>query len=177
MNIRLEKLTTNYQENTPFEHLALNRVSTEFEEGKYYGIIGQNGSGKSTMIHNLNGLLLPSYGEVHLGDITLRRRTKQKIVHKAKKRVGMVFQFPEHQLFDETVIKDVMFGPKNIGMDEDEAREKAEYYLKLLNVDEALFDKQGFELSGGQMRKVAIAGILAMEPDVLILDERTAGLE
>lgn len=177
MNIRLEKLTSIYQENTPFEHLALNRVTTEFEEGKYYGIIGQTGSGKSTMIQNLNGLLLPSYGEVHIGDITLRRRTKQRTVYQAKKRVGMVFQFPEHQLFEESVIMDVMFGPKNIGMDGDEAREKAEYYLKLLNVDEALFDKPPFDLSGGQMRKVAIAGILAMEPDVLILDEPTAGLD
>lgn len=177
MNIQLEKLTSIYHENTPFEHLALNNITTEFKEGTYYGIIGHTGSGKSTMIQNLNGLLLPSYGEVHIGDITLRRKTKQRIIHLAKKRVGMVFQFPEHQLFEESVIKDVMFGPKNIGMDEETARGKAEYYLKLLNVDRALFDIPPFDLSGGQMRKVAIAGILAMEPEVLILDEPTAGLD
>src|SRR5699024_5398675 len=118
MNIRLEKLTRFYQVNTQFEHIALYRVTTECEERKYYGFIGQTGSGKSTLRENLNGLLLPSYGEVHVGDITLRRRTKQRTVHQAKERVGMVFQFPEHQLFEESVIRDVMFGPKNIGMDE-----------------------------------------------------------
>lgn len=177
MNIKLENLTSIYHEKTPFEHLALNKITAEFDEGLYYGIIGRTGSGKSTMIQNLNGLLLPSYGEVRLGDITLKRKTKQRIIHQAKKRVGMVFQFPEHQLFEESVIKDVMFGPKNIGMDEATAREKAEYYLKLLNVDEVLFDAPPFDISGGQMRKVAIAGILAMEPEVLILDEPTAGLD
>lgn len=177
MNIELEKLTSVYHENTPFEHLALNNITTEFKEGVYYGIIGHTGSGKSTMIQNLNGLLLPSYGEVHVGDITLKRKTKQRIIHQTKKRVGMVFQFPEHQLFEESVIKDVMFGPKNIGMDEEKAREKAEHYLKLLNIDAALFDTPPFDISGGQMRKVAIAGILAMEPEVLILDEPTAGLD
>lgn len=177
MNINVEKLTSIYHENTPFEHMALNNITTEFKEGVYYGIIGHTGSGKSTMIQNLNGLLLPGYGEVHVGDITLKRKTKQRIIHQAKKRVGMVFQFPEHQLFEESVIKDVMFGPKNIGMDDETAREKAEYYLRLLNVTEALFDTPPFDISGGQMRKVAIAGILAMEPEVLILDEPTAGLD
>lgn len=177
MNINVEKLTSIYHENTPFEHMALNNITTEFKEGVYYGIIGHTGSGKSTMIQNLNGLLLPGYGEVHVGDITLKRKTKQRIIHQAKKRVGMVFQFPEHQLFEESVIKDVMFGPKNIGMDDETAREKAEYYLRLLNVSEALFDTPPFDISGGQMRKVAIAGILAMEPEVLILDEPTAGLD
>ena len=177
MNINVEKLTSIYHENTPFEHMALNNITTEFKEGIYYGIIGHTGSGKSTMIQNLNGLLLPGYGEVHVGDITLKRKTKQRIIHQAKKRVGMVFQFPEHQLFEESVIKDVMFGPKNIGMDDETAREKAEYYLRLLNVTEALFDTPPFDISGGQMRKVAIAGILAMEPEVLILDEPTAGLD
>lgn len=177
MNINVEKLMSIYHENTPFEHMALNNITTEFKEGVYYGIIGHTGSGKSTMIQNLNGLLLPGYGEVHVGDITLKRKTKQRIIHQAKKRVGMVFQFPEHQLFEESVIKDVMFGPKNIGMDDETAREKAEYYLRLLNVTEALFDTPPFDISGGQMRKVAIAGILAMEPEVLILDEPTAGLD
>lgn len=177
MNIKLENLICIYHENTPFEHLALNSISAEFKENTYYGIIGHTGSGKSTLIQNLNGLLLPSYGQVRIGDITLKRKTKQRTIHRAKKRVGMVFQFPEHQLFEDTVIKDVMFGPKNMGMDDETAREKSAYYLNLLNVAEDLFDKAPLDLSGGQMRKVAIAGILAMEPKMLILDEPTAGLD
>ncbi|WP_020006841.1 energy-coupling factor transporter ATPase [Salinicoccus albus] len=177
MNIQLENLVSIYHENTPFEHLALNNISAEFKENTYYGIIGHTGSGKSTLIQNLNGLLLPSYGRVRIGDITLKRKTKQRTIHRAKQRVGMVFQFPEHQLFEETVIKDVMFGPKNMGMSDEEAREKSAYYLKLLNIQESLFEKAPFDLSGGQMRKVAIAGILAMEPKMLILDEPTAGLD
>lgn len=177
MRITFKNLTSIYHQNTPFEHLALNDVNTTFEEGVYYGIIGHTGSGKSTMIQTLNGLLLPSRGEVHVGDILLKKKSKQKDIHQVKKHVGMVFQFPEHQLFEETVLKDVMFGPKNMGMDEAVAREKSEYYLNLLSIDEALFQSSPFDLSGGQMRKVAIAGILAMEPEVLILDEPTAGLD
>ncbi|WP_342388333.1 energy-coupling factor transporter ATPase [Salinicoccus bachuensis] len=177
MRITFRNLTSIYHQNTPFEHLALNDINTTFEEGVYYGIIGHTGSGKSTMIQTLNGLLLPSRGEVHAGDILLKKKSKQKDIHQVKKHVGMVFQFPEHQLFEETVLKDVMFGPKNMGMDEVVAQEKSEYYLNLLSIDESLFQSSPFDLSGGQMRKVAIAGILAMEPEVLILDEPTAGLD
>ncbi|WP_271397450.1 energy-coupling factor transporter ATPase [Salinicoccus roseus] len=177
MRIAFKNLTSIYHQNTPFEHLALNDINTTFEEGVYYGIIGHTGSGKSTMIQTLNGLLLPNRGEVQVGDILLKRKSKQKDIHQVKKHVGMVFQFPEHQLFEETVLKDVMFGPKNMGMDEAVAQEKAEYYLDLLNIDASLFQSSPFDLSGGQMRKVAIAGILAMEPEVLILDEPTAGLD
>ncbi|MCG1010390.1 energy-coupling factor transporter ATPase [Salinicoccus sp. ID82-1] len=177
MNITFKNLTSIYHENTPFEHLALNNITTTFEEGLYYGIVGHTGSGKSTMIQTLNGLLLPSLGEVHAGNIVLRRKSRQRNIHQVKKHVGMVFQFPEHQLFEETVLKDVMFGPKNMGMDQRTAEEKARHYLHLLNIDASLFDTSPFDLSGGQMRKVAIAGILAMEPEVLILDEPTAGLD
>ncbi|MHC0551201.1 energy-coupling factor transporter ATPase [Salinicoccus sp. CNSTN-B1] len=177
MKLHIENLTVVYRQSTPFEHLALNNITTTFEEGVYYGVVGHTGSGKSTLIQTLNGLLLPSSGTVYAGDLVLRKKTKYKYVHEVKKHVGMVFQFPEHQLFEETVLKDVMFGPKNMGLDEEEARSKAEYYLELMNVDNSLFKESPFELSGGQMRKVAIAGILAMEPEVLILDEPTAGLD
>ena len=177
MKLHIENLTVVYHQSTPFEHLALNNITTTFEEGVYYGVVGHTGSGKSTLIQTLNGLLLPSSGTVYAGDLVLRKKTKYKYVHEVKKHVGMVFQFPEHQLFEETVLKDVMFGPKNMGLDEEEARSKAEYYLELMNVDNSLFKESPFELSGGQMRKVAIAGILAMEPEVLILDEPTAGLD
>lgn len=177
MNIHFKKLTSIYHQNTPFEHLALSDITTTFEEGVYYGVIGHTGSGKSTMIQTLNGLLLPTLGEVHAGNILLSKKTKQRDIHQIKKHVGMVFQFPEHQLFEETVLKDVMFGPKNMGMDRETAEEKARHYLHLLNIDASLFDISPFDLSGGQMRKVAIAGILAMEPEVLILDEPTAGLD
>ena len=125
----------------------------------------------------MNGLILPSSGTVETDGIVLSKKVKQKVIHQAKARVGMVFQFPEHQLFESTVLKDVMFGPMNMGISEEEAKEKACYYLNLLNVDESLLGKSPFELSGGQMRKVAIAGILAMEPSILILDEPTAGLD
>lgn len=177
MNIEISNLMSTYNAGTPFEHLALNNVSTVFEHGKYYGIIGKTGSGKSTLIQHLNGLILPNSGIVKVDDIPLQKKTKQKYIHQVKKRVGMVFQFPEHQLFEETVLKDVMFGPLNIGMGEAEARTKSIEYLRLMHISDADFERSPFDLSGGQMRKVAIAGILAMEPKVLILDEPTAGLD
>lgn len=177
MNIEISNLSSTYNVNTPFEHLALNNISTTFKEGVYYGIIGRTGSGKSTLIQHLNGLILPTQGEVTIGEVTLKPKSRQKEIHRVKKDVGMVFQFPEHQLFEETVLKDVMFGPLNFGMSEDEAGKKAKYYLQLMNIDDVYFDVSPFDLSGGQMRKVAIAGILAMEPQILILDEPTAGLD
>lgn len=177
MSVKVTNLTSTYNVNTPFEHLALNNITTVFEHGKYYGIIGKTGSGKSTLIQHLNGLLLPTAGEVKVENIVLKKKTKQKYIHQVKKNVGMVFQFPEHQLFEETVLKDVMFGPLNIGMMEKEAQEKSMYYLNLMNIKEEDIYRSPFDLSGGQMRKVAIAGILAMEPKVLILDEPTAGLD
>lgn len=170
-------LTSIYHAGTPFEHIALHDLTTTFEPGRYYAIIGRTGSGKSTLIQHLNGLMLPTRGEVQVGDLTLAKRAKQRIIHQVKKHVGMVFQFPEHQLFDETILKDVMFGPLNMGLTEAEAESRAEKYLTLLGVPERAFGRSPFDLSGGQMRKIAIAGILAMEPEVLIVDEPTAGLD
>ncbi len=177
MNISLENVTLVYQRKTPFEFKALNNITTQFEQGKFYGVIGHTGSGKSTLVQMLNGLILPTEGEVNVGDHVLTRKAKYKIIHDVKKRVGIVFQFPEHQLFDETVLKDVSFGPMNMGKSKEEAETISKKYLELLNVDESLFDQSPFDLSGGQMRKIALAGILSMEPDVLILDEPTAGLD
>lgn len=177
MNIKVNRLTSVYHAKTPFEHIALNNLTTTFESGKYYAIIGRTGSGKSTLIQHLNGLILPTKGTVEAGDLTLGKKTKQRIIHQVKKHVGMVFQFPEHQLFDETILKDVMFGPLNMGLTESDAKARAEKYLSLLGVPERAFGRSPFDLSGGQMRKIAIAGILAMEPEVLIVDEPTAGLD
>lgn len=177
MNIEVNALTSIYHHNTPFEHIALNRLTTTFEPGKYYAVIGRTGSGKSTLIQHLNGLMLPTKGHVQVGDLMLKKKTRQKVIHQVKKHVGMVFQFPEHQLFDETILKDVMFGPLNMGLSEEDAKKRAEKYLSLLGVPLDQIDRSPFDLSGGQMRKVAIAGILAMEPEVLIVDEPTAGLD
>lgn len=177
MTIKFTDVNVFYNRKSPFEYLALKNINTTFEAGKFYGLIGHTGSGKSTLIQTMNGLILPSSGTVETDGVVLQKKTKQKIIHQAKAKVGMVFQFPEHQLFESTVLKDVMFGPMNMGVSEEAAREKACYYLDLLNVHESLLEKSPFELSGGQMRKVAIAGILAMEPSILILDEPTAGLD
>lgn len=177
MTIKFADVNVFYNRKSPFEYLALKNINTTFESGKFYGLIGHTGSGKSTLIQTMNGLILPSSGAVETDGVVLQKKTKQKVIHQAKAKVGMVFQFPEHQLFESTVLKDVMFGPMNMGVSEEAAKEKACYYLDLLNVHESLLEKSPFELSGGQMRKVAIAGILAMEPSILILDEPTAGLD
>ena len=177
MTIQFKNTSVFYHRKTPFEYQALKDISTTFDAGKFYGLIGHTGSGKSTLTQTMNGLLLPSAGTVEVDGIQLTKKVKQKVIHLAKMKVGMVFQFPEHQLFESTVLKDVMFGPMNMGRSEETARKKACDYLQLLNVHESLLDKSPFELSGGQMRKVAIAGILAMEPNILILDEPTAGLD
>ncbi|WP_026859082.1 energy-coupling factor transporter ATPase [Jeotgalicoccus psychrophilus] len=177
MTIKFADVNVFYNRKSPFEYLALKNINTTFESGKFYGLIGHTGSGKSTLIQTMNGLILPSSGTVETDGVVLQKKTKQKVIHQAKAKVGMVFQFPEHQLFESTVLKDVMFGPMNMGVSEEAAKEKACYYLDLLNVHESLLEKSPFELSGGQMRKVAIAGILAMEPSILILDEPTAGLD
>lgn len=177
MTIQFTDVNVFYNRKSPFEYQALKNINTTFEAGKFYGLIGHTGSGKSTLIQTMNGLILPSSGAVATDGISLQKKTKQKVIHQAKTKVGMVFQFPEHQLFESTVLKDVMFGPMNMGISEEAARERASYYLELLNIPESLLEKSPFELSGGQMRKVAIAGILAMEPSILILDEPTAGLD
>lgn len=177
MAISLSKVDFTYQEGTPFEGRALFDVSLTIEEGSYTAFIGHTGSGKSTIMQLLNGLNIPSKGQVKVGDRVIEAQSKPKDIKSLRKQVGLVFQFPESQLFDETVLKDVAFGPKNFGVTASEAEKIAREKLALVGISEELFDKNPFELSGGQMRRVAIAGILAMEPEVLVLDEPTAGLD
>lgn len=176
MPIVVRKLSHVYGAGTPFEMLALEDVSFTIKEGEFVGIIGQTGSGKSTLIQHLNGLIKPTSGQVLVDEYDLTQ--KDANLREVRQRVGLVFQYPEHQLFEETVAKDVAFGPKNLGLPTAEIKQRVRQALSLvgLSADE-LADRSPFELSGGQMRRVAIAGVLAMRPKVLILDEPTAGLD
>ena len=177
MGIALKQLSYTYQEGTPFEGAALFDVNIEIPSGSYTALIGHTGSGKSTILQLLNGLLLPSRGEVQMNDMRISSESSQKELKDLRKKVGLVFQFPESQLFAETVVKDVAFGPQNFGVDQESAESIAKEKLRLVGLSEELFERSPFELSGGQMRRVAIAGILAMEPEILVLDEPTAGLD
>lgn len=177
MSIQTKKLNYTYQIGTPLEHVALKDVSINIEDGSYTAIVGHTGSGKSTLLQHLNGLLKPTSGEISINGYTIDNTTKNKELGKLRKEVGFVFQFPEAQLFEETVLKDIAFAPKNFGKSEDEAEKIAREKAKLVALPEEVLEKSPFELSGGQMRRVAIAGILAMEPKVLVLDEPTAGLD
>ena len=177
MRIELRQVEYRYQLNTPFERLALHDINLNVEPGSYVAIIGHTGSGKSTILQHLNGLLKPTKGAVAIGDKVITSKKKQKDLKSIRKKVGIVFQFPEHQLFDETVEKDICFGPMNFGTSEEEAKRLAKKTLGLVGLSEDILQKSPFDLSGGQMRRVAIAGVLAMEPDVIVLDEPTAGLD
>lgn len=177
MRIEFQNVDFAYGVGTPFEIQSLHEVNLVIPDGSFTAFIGHTGSGKSTAIKHLNGLNKPSKGLVKLDDDVITASTKGEILRRVRRKVGMVFQFPESQLFEETVIKDVMFGPKNYGASEEEAEEKATKALKLVGIEESIYKKSPFDLSGGQMRRVAIAGILAMEPEVLVLDEPTAGLD
>lgn len=177
MPITFEKLTHEYNAGTPFAYLALDRIDLDISEGKITAIIGETGSGKSTLVQHLNALLLPSGGSLTVLDRTITANEKPKHLKQLRKRVGLVFQFPEYQLFEETVAQDIAFGPKNFGMSEEEALAKAHEMISLVGLDESYLERSPFELSGGQKRRVAIAGILAMDPDVLVLDEPAAGLD
>ena len=177
MGIALENVSFMYQEGTPLASTALSDVSLTIEDGSYTALIGHTGSGKSTILQLLNGLLVPSQGSVRVFDTFITSTSKNKDIRQIRKRVGLVFQFAENQIFEETVLKDVAFGPKNFGVSEEDAEKIAREKLALVGIDESLFDRSPFELSGGQMRRVAIAGILAMEPAILVLDEPTAGLD
>lgn len=177
MEITFQTVEHRYQYKTPFERRALYDVNLSFPSGGYYAIIGHTGSGKSTMIQHLNGLLQPTSGTVKIGDYIISSQKKEKKLKPLRKKVGVVFQFPEHQLFEETVEKDICFGPLNFGVSEEAAKQKAKDAIKLVGLNEELLERSPFELSGGQMRRVAIAGVLAMEPEVLVLDEPTAGLD
>ena len=177
MGITLESVNYTYQAGTPFEGRALFDINLSIKEGSYTAFIGHTGSGKSTIMQLLNGLNVPTEGAVIVDDIKITADSKNKDIKPVRKKVGLVFQFPESQLFEETVLKDVAFGPQNFGVSIEEAKQLAREKLAIVGISEEFFEKNPFELSGGQMRRVAIAGILAMEPEVLVLDEPTAGLD
>ena len=177
MGITLKNVSYTYQAGTPFEGPALFDVNLEIKDGSYTALIGHTGSGKSTILQLLNGLLTPSVGSVTVNDIEITATSVNKDIKQVRKKVGLVFQFAESQVFAETVLDDVAFGPQNFGVSQEEAERLAREKLLLVGISEDLFSRSPFELSGGQMRRVAIAGILAMEPEVLVLDEPTAGLD
>lgn len=176
MSIKVEHLTHIYDKGMPSESVALDDVSFTAEDGQFIGIIGHTGSGKSTLLQHLNGLLKPDEGTVTVGNVNITQSGISMV--EIRKRIGLVFQYPEYQLFEETVAKDVAFGPKNLGLSETEIEERVKEAIELVGLDyETVKDRSPFELSGGQKRRVAIAGVVAMRPEVLILDEPTAGLD
>jgi len=177
MDISLQKVEYRYQANTPFERLALKNVSIDIPEGTYLAIIGHTGSGKSTVLQHLNALLKPTSGKVIIGKTEISAGQKQKDLKKVRKKVGIVFQFPEQQLFEETVEKDICFGQINFGESEEAAKRKAKEVIQQVGLSEDFLQRSPFDLSGGEMRRVAISGVLAMGPEVIVLDEPTAGLD
>ena len=177
MPIVFEQVSHTYSTGTPYEYQALRDVNLTITEGKITAIIGMTGSGKSTLVQHLNALLLPSKGKITVLDRTITADEKPKHLKSLRGDVGLVFQFPEYQLFEETVIKDVAFGPKNFGISEADARNRAMKALAMVGLGKETYEKSPLELSGGQKRRAAIAGILAMDPKVLVLDEPTAGLD
>ncbi|MBE0600377.1 MAG: energy-coupling factor transporter ATPase [Firmicutes bacterium] len=176
MPIRVENLSHTYMPGSPFSATAIHNLTLTIEDGEFIGILGHTGSGKTTFVQHLNGLLMPTSGRVVVGDTDIS--AKGAALRELRKQVGLVFQYPEYQLFEETVAKDIAFGPKNIGCDKEEIDERVRWACEQVGIDyETTGNASPFELSGGQMRRVAIAGVLAMRPKVLILDEPTAGLD
>ena len=176
MSIRLENVSYTYMKKTPYERTALKEVSLTIDKGEYIAVIGHTGSGKSTMMQHLNGLLNPDQGSVFVDDIDISGKGQE--AKKARNKVGMVFQYPEHQIFAETIFEDVAFGPRNKGLAEEEVEKQVKAALSFVGLDYDTFaNRSPFQLSGGQMRRVAIAGVIAMDPDYLILDEPSAGLD
>ena len=173
--IRVDNLTHTYGVGTPFQRSAVEGLSLDIRRGEFLGIIGHTGSGKSTLIQHLNGLLKPSSGTIYLDGADIWAEPKK--IRSVRFRVGLVFQYPEYQLFEDTVRKDIAFGPKNMGLDAREVERRVHAARSAVGLDESVLDKSPFALSGGQKRRVAIAGVMAMEPEVLILDEPTAGLD
>ena len=173
--LQVRNLNYIYSAGTPFQHQALDNVSFSVERGEFIGIIGHTGSGKSTLMQQLNGLLKPTSGEVLLDGKDIW--SDKKLTRQARLRVGLVFQYPEYQLFEETVYKDIAFGPKNMGLSPEEIDRRVRESAKIVGLTEEQLQVSPFDLSGGQKRRVAIAGVIAMEPEVLILDEPTAGLD
>ena len=177
MSITFKEVEHIYSENTPFSYHALKGVNLDIKQGSMTALIGHTGSGKSTLIQHINALLLPTAGEIHIDDFLISVTDKPETLKPLRKKAGLVFQFPEYQLFEETIQKDIIFGPKNFGATEEETLAVAKKVLKLVGLDESYLERSPFDLSGGQKRRIAIAGILAMDPDILILDEPTAGLD
>ena len=176
MSIKVEHLTHIYDKGMPTESIALEDISFEASDGEFVGIIGHTGSGKSTLLQHLNGLLKPDSGKIIVDDVDITQPGVSMV--EIRRRIGLVFQYPEYQLFEETVARDVAFGPKNLGLSEEEVADRVKEAIELVGLDyEAVKDRSPFELSGGQKRRVAIAGVVAMHPAVLILDEPTAGLD
>ena len=173
--LEVRNLTHTYSAGTPFEHKAVDNMNFSVQRGEFIGIIGHTGSGKSTLMQHLNGLLKPTSGTVLLDGEDIHK--DKKFTRQARFRVGLVFQYPEYQLFEETVYKDIAFGPKNMGLKEEEIDRRVREAAKLVGLTEKQLEVSPFDLSGGQKRRVAIAGVIAMEPEVLILDEPTAGLD
>ena len=177
MSITFKEVEHIYSENTPFAYHALKGVNLKITDQSFTAIIGQTGSGKSTLILHINALLLPTSGSINIDEYLITATDKPSKLKPLRKKAGLVFQFPEYQLFEETIEKDIIFGPMNFGVSEEEAKKIAHNVLKTVGLDESYLNKSPFDLSGGQKRRVAIAGILAMNPDILILDEPTAGLD
>ena len=177
MAIKFKEVSYIYAADMPYAFKALDHIDLEFAMHKKTAIIGETGSGKSTLVQHLNALLIPSFGEVEVLDHELKAGLKNKGLKALRAKVGLVFQFSEYQLFEESIIKDVAFGPKNFGDDEATALNKAQKALALVGLDASYYERSPLELSGGQKRRVAIAGILAMDPEVIVLDEPTAGLD
>lgn len=176
MSIKIENLTHIYMPGTPFEKVALNNINLTIDKGDFVAVIGHTGSGKSTLIQHINGLMTPTSGSVMVDDIDINKDKANLI--EIRKKVGIVFQYPEYQLFEETIEKDIAFGPKNLHLSEEEIHERVKSSMEMVELDYKRFkDKSPFDLSGGQKRRVAIAGVIAMKPNVLILDEPTAGLD
>lgn len=177
MDIHFKDVGYTYQKNTPFENRVLYDINVSIASGGYTAIIGHTGSGKSTILQHLNALKTPTEGTVRIGERIITSASRHHHLKPLRKKVGIVFQFPESQLFDETVGLDIAFGPRNFGMSKEDALAKAEQLLPIVGLDGSMMERSPFELSGGQMRRVAIAGVLALEPEVLVLDEPTAGLD
>lgn len=176
MSIKIENLSHIYNAGSPFEARALDQINLEIQQGEFVGLIGHTGSGKSTLTQHLNGLLKPSEGKLYINGVDMTDKNIK--MSEIRKKVGLVFQYPEHQLFEETVFQDIAFGPTNLGIPQEEVDQRVKEAMELVKLPfEELRDRSPFELSGGQRRRVAIAGVLAMRPEVLILDEPTAGLD
>ena len=177
MELTINELTHIYHPHSPLERVALDGINLVIPSGSFVSVIGHTGSGKSTLVQHVNGLLKPTKGHLQIGEVRIDAKSKGKVLHTIRQKIGMVFQYPEHQLFEETVERDLCFGPLNFGVNLKTAKARAIQALQQVGLSEALLSRSPFELSGGQMRRVAIAGVLTCEPEVLILDEPTAGLD